>query len=300
MTGRSTATPPPTRRAPKPAPTAATRPPATSSARRTHTRTAAAKPVAKPPAKPPAKPLAKPLAKPAGRAGKAPAKQGGGRARVRVKPFRGPALAHHTMEIVERLRREYPDAHCELDYRGPYQLLMATILSAQTTDKRVNLVTPALFARFPSIDTLAVADPAVLEDIIRSTGFFRAKARSLMGMATAVMARFGGDIPATMADLVTLPGVGRKTANVVLGNAFHRDEGIVVDTHVARLSARLGLTAETDPAKIEQALVGVVPREDWTVFSHLLIFHGRRVCTARAPAHDRCVLADICPSATLI
>jgi endonuclease III len=223
-----------------------------------------------------------------------------GKSRARIKPFRGAALAQHTIEVVERLRREYPDAHCELDYRSPYELLVATILSAQTTDKRVNLVTPALFARFPSVDTLAVADPAVLEDIIRSTGFFRAKARSLIGMATAVMARFAGAIPATMAELVSLPGVGRKTSNVVLGNAFHRDEGIVVDTHVARLCARLGLTAETDPVKIEQALMRVVPRADWTLFSHLLIFHGRRVCAARAPAHDRCVLADICPSATAI
>ena len=177
---------------------------------------------------------------------------------------------------------------------------MATILSAQTTDVRVNLVTPALFERFPTIATLANADPAVLENIIRSTGFFHAKAKSLIGMATAVVTRFGGTIPETMDELVTLPGVGRKTANVVLGSAFHRNEGIVVDTHVTRLSARLGLTAETDPVKIEQALMPIVPREDWAIFSNLLIFHGRRVCTARSPAHDRCTLETICPSAALI
>jgi endonuclease-3 len=222
------------------------------------------------------------------------------RARTRPKVFRGAALAEHTREVIKRLRHEYPDARTELDFTGPYQLLAATILSAQTTDVRVNLVTPALFERFPSIESLAAADPAVLETVIRSTGFFRAKSRSLIGMATAVMTRFGGVIPATMDELVTLPGVGRKTANVVLGNAFHRDEGIVVDTHVTRLSERLGLTAETDPVKIEQALMRVVPRDDWTMVSHLLIFHGRRVCTARAPAHDRCVLATICPSVKLV
>jgi endonuclease-3 len=222
------------------------------------------------------------------------------RTRKRPKVFRGAALVQQAREVVARLRREYPDAHTELDFRSPYELLVATILSAQTTDVRVNLVTPALFERFPTIATLADADPAVLETIIRSTGFFRAKAKSLIGMANAVLTRFGGVIPATMAELVTLPGVGRKTANVVLGNAFHRDEGIVVDTHVTRLSERLGLTAETDPVKIEQVLIRIVPRDDWTIVSHLLIFHGRRVCTARAPAHDRCVLATICPSATLV
>jgi len=234
------------------------------------------------------------------RIAKAAATSGSTRRKRRVKPFRGDALALQTHAVITRLKREYPDARTELNFDGPYQLLVATILSAQTTDRGVNLVTPVLFARFPTVHTLAVADPAVLEDIIRSTGFFRSKTKSLIGMATAVVARFGGEIPATMADLVTLPGVGRKTANVVLGNAFHRAEGIVVDTHVARLSARLGLTAETDPVKIEQALMPVVPHADWTIFSHLLIFHGRRVCTARAPAHERCVLADICPSATLI
>ena len=218
----------------------------------------------------------------------------------RPKVFRGPALVAQAHEVVKRLRREYPDARTELVYHSPYELLVATILSAQTTDVRVNLVTPALFERFPTIATLANADPAVLENIIRSTGFFHAKAKSLIGMATAVVTRFGGTIPETMDELVTLPGVGRKTANVVLGSAFHRNEGIVVDTHVTRLSERLGLTAETDPVKIEQALMPIVPREDWAIFSNLLIFHGRRVCTARSPAHDRCTLETICPSATLI
>jgi endonuclease III len=201
--------------------------------------------------------------------------------------------------VLERLRREYPEARCELQYGNAYELLVATILSAQTTDRRVNMVTPGLFARYPTPAALAAADPAALEDLIRSTGFFRAKAKSLLGMAAALVDRFGGAVPASMEELVTLPGVGRKTANVVLGNAFGRNDGVVVDTHVARLSARLGLTADTDPVKIEQALMRVIPREDWTLFSHLLIFHGRRVCTARAPAHDQCVLADICPSANL-
>lgn len=223
-----------------------------------------------------------------------------GRRPKRPKVFRGAALLQQAHEVVTRLRHEYPDARTELVYHSAYQLLVATILSAQTTDVRVNLVTPALFERFPTIATLADADPAVLETLIRSTGFFHAKAKSLIGMATAVMTRFGGVIPETMAELVTLPGVGRKTANVVLGNAFHRNEGIVVDTHVTRLSQRLGLTAETDPVKIELDLMPIVPRDDWTIFSHLLIFHGRRVCTARSPAHDRCTLVSICPSATLV
>lgn len=216
--------------------------------------------------------------------------------RPRVRALRGAALANQAREVLARLQIAYPDAHCELTFADAYQLLAATILSAQTTDQRVNLVTPELFARYPSPAALAVAAPDDVETIIRSTGFFHAKARSLIGMATAIVARFGGRVPDTMDDLVTLPGVGRKTANVVLGNAFARNEGVVVDTHVGRLSSRLGLTTETDPVKVEQVLMGVVPRDQWTLFSHLLIFHGRRVCTARSPAHDRCVLADICPS----
>jgi endonuclease-3 len=217
------------------------------------------------------------------------------RARRGVK--RGAALKEHAAEVYARLAREYPDAHCELDYRNPLELLCATILSAQCTDKRVNMVTPTLFARYPTAAALAEAHPAELEEIIRSTGFFRNKTKSLLGMSSAVVERHGGEVPATMEELVKLPGVGRKTANVVLGNAFDRNEGIVVDTHVTRVSARLGLTKETDAVRIEEALVKLFPRDQWTMLSHLLIFHGRRICEARTPKCGECVLNDICPSA---
>jgi len=199
--------------------------------------------------------------------------------------------------MLERLLVAYPDAHCELDYRNAFELLGATILSAQCTDVRVNMVTPVLFARYPDAILLSTAYPADVEAIVRTTGFFRAKARSLIGMATALVARHGGDVPRSIAELVPLPGVGRKTANVVLGNAFAINEGIVVDTHVQRLARRLGLTREPDPIKIEQALMPLVPREHWALLSHLLIWHGRRVCFARSPACARCVLRDVCPSA---
>jgi endonuclease-3 len=205
-------------------------------------------------------------------------------------------LRRVALEVLARLRREYPDARTALEYRTAFELLVATILSAQTTDVRVNLVTPGLFARYPDATALAGADANELETIIRSTGFFRSKARSLMGMSRALVERFGGSVPCTMEALVSLPGVGRKTANVVLGNACHRNDGIVVDTHVGRLAVRLGLTKETDPVKVEQALMRLIPQDDWTIISHLLIFHGRRVCTARAPACTRCVLLDICPT----
>jgi endonuclease-3 len=198
-----------------------------------------------------------------------------------------------------RLKREYPDAHCELDYRTPFELLVATILSAQCTDVRVNMVTPALFQKYPSVYELARADQGALEEMIRSTGFFRNKARSLLGMARAVVADHNGALPRTMDELRALPGVGRKTANVVLGNAFGLNEGITVDTHVTRLSGLLGLTRHTDAEKIEQDLMKVIPRDDWTLVSHLLIEHGRRVCIARRPRHEICVLRDICPSANL-
>ncbi|MGE0552028.1 MAG: endonuclease III [Gemmatimonadales bacterium] len=201
--------------------------------------------------------------------------------------------------VLARLKRAYPDATCALDHRTPYELLVATILSAQCTDVRVNLVTPALFARFPTPADLANADPAELEEMIRSTGFFRNKTRSLLGMAQALVERHGGVVPRTMDELKVLPGVGRKTANVVLGNAFGIDEGIVVDTHVTRLSRLLGLTRETDAVKIEQDLTAVVPRSDWTIVSHLLIYHGRQVCIARRPRCAECVLNDACPSAEL-
>lgn len=216
---------------------------------------------------------------------------------VKPRPGQGATLRQHVLEIVARLKREYPDAHCELDHRNPYELLAATILSAQSTDKRVNLVTPALFHRYPAPAALAEADVETVEDLVRSTGFFRAKTKSLLGMARGIVERHGGVVPSSMEELTALPGVGRKTANVVLGNAFGLNEGIVVDTHVKRLAVRLGLTDETDPVKIEQALMPVVPREDWTILSHLLIFHGRRVCVARLPRCGECVLNDICPSA---
>jgi endonuclease III len=204
-----------------------------------------------------------------------------------------------TAEIVRRLRAEYPDARCSLDHASAYELLTATILSAQCTDERVNMVTPALFRRYPSPQELAGARQEEVEEIIRSTGFFRSKARSLIGMAAGLVERHAGAVPAAMADLVSLPGVGRKTANVVLGNAFGMSEGVVVDTHVKRLSGRLGLTAHTDPEKIEPDLMKLVVREDWTDVPHLFIYHGRAVCKAPTPRCESCVLADICPSSRL-
>jgi len=202
-----------------------------------------------------------------------------------------------------RMARElaliHPDAHCELDYSSPLQLAVATILSAQCTDVRVNLVTPVLFKAFPDPESLADADPTVVEDIIKSTGFFRNKAKSLLGMARALVERHGGRVPDTMDALVKLPGVGRKTANVVLGNAFGKNEGIVVDTHVQRISGLLKLTREKTPEKIELALMPLVPRPKWTVFSHLLILHGRKTCIARRPRCGECRISDLCPSADL-
>lgn len=217
----------------------------------------------------------------------------------RPKVLRGEALRAHALEVQRRLAAEYPDAHCELDHRNPFELAVATILSAQCTDKRVNQVTPELFRRWPDAQALAQAPVAEIEEVIRSTGFFRNKARSLAGLADVIVRDHGGEVPGTMEELVVLPGIGRKTANVVLGNAFGRNEGIVVDTHVARLSARFGLTRETDPVRIERALVPLFPRESWTMLSHLMIWHGRRVCDARKPRCRDCVLADICPSADL-
>ena len=210
---------------------------------------------------------------------------------------RGAELKAHALEILDRLKKEYPDAHCELNFDTPLQLLIATILSAQCTDKRVNIVTPDLFRAFRDAESLSAAEPERLEGLIKSTGFFRNKTKSLLGMAAAVTERHGGSVPSTMEELVHLPGVGRKTANVVLGNAFGINDGVVVDTHVGRLSVRLGLTNETDPVKVERALMPLFPREDWALLSHLLIFHGRRVCIARAPKCGGCVLVDICPSA---
>jgi endonuclease III len=206
------------------------------------------------------------------------------------------AKRERTGEIVRRLKREYPDATCSLVHRNPYELLTATILSAQCTDERVNMVTPALFERYPSPGLLADARQEDVEELIRSTGFFRSKAKSLLGMAAAVTERHDGEVPRTMDELVKLPGVGRKTANVVLGNAFGLTEGVVVDTHVKRLSGRLGLTRQTDPEKVEPDLMKLVARDDWTLLPHLFIYHGRAVCKAPTPRCELCVLADICPS----
>jgi endonuclease-3 len=202
-------------------------------------------------------------------------------------------------EIYAALDTEYPDAHCELDHADAFQLLGATILSAQCTDRRVNMVTPALFARYPDAHALAAARQEDVEALVKTTGFFRSKAKSLIGMATALVERHGGEVPRDMEALVRLPGVGRKTANVVLGNAFGENVGVVVDTHVARLSERLGLTAETDPVKIEQALMPLFPQAQWTQLSHLLIWHGRRTCVARKPRCGECVVRERCPSAGL-
>jgi endonuclease-3 len=211
---------------------------------------------------------------------------------------RGAALRAHAREIQRRLTEAYPDAHCELDHRNPFELAVATVLSAQCTDKRVNMVTPELFRRWPDASALARAPLESIEAVIRSTGFFHSKAKSLQGLARGVVAEHGGQLPSTMEDLVALPGIGRKTANVVLGNAFGLNEGIVVDTHVARLAMRFGFTRETDAIRIETALIPLFERETWSQLSHLLIWHGRRVCDARKPRCNDCVLADICPSAT--
>jgi endonuclease III len=200
-------------------------------------------------------------------------------------------------EVVARLKSEFPDARTELDWRNPLELLVATMLSAQTTDVQVNRVTQSLFSKYRTAEDYAESSPGELEEDIRPTGFYRNKARSLRNMASALVQEHDGEVPRTMQELVALPGVGRKTANVVLGNAFGVDEGIVVDTHVRRVSGRLGLTENRDPEKIERDLMQAVPKRDWTVFSHLLILHGRRTCKARKPDCPNCVLNDICPSA---
>jgi endonuclease-3 len=203
-------------------------------------------------------------------------------------------LRAQARRLVRGLAQLYPDAHCALVHNNPLQLLVATILSAQCTDARVNLVTPALFARYPDARALADADPGELERSIQSTSFFRNKARHLIACGKALVERHGGRVPATMDELVVLPGVGRKTANVVLGEVFGVP-GITVDTHVGRLSRRLGLTAETDPAKVERDLMQILPEKEWIPFSHRMIFHGRRVCHARKPDCAGCALARLCP-----
>ncbi|MEY3481288.1 MAG: hypothetical protein RIQ71_2063 [Verrucomicrobiota bacterium] len=200
-------------------------------------------------------------------------------------------------EILRILRRTYPDAHCELAYRNPFELLVATILSAQCTDVRVNMVTPELFKKYPDAQRMAGAEPAELEDLIRSTGFYRNKAKNIRAAAAELVAKHGGEVPRDLDSLTVLPGVGRKTANVVLGNAYGIESGVVVDTHVARLSQRLGLTNNTDPVKIEEDSVKIVPRDAWTLWSHLLIWHGRRRCSARKPDCLHCELSSLCPTA---
>jgi endonuclease-3 len=198
-------------------------------------------------------------------------------------------------QLVRIFPEIYPGAHCELNFKNPLQLLVATILSAQCTDKRVNLVTPALFAKYPAAKDYAKAPPAELENAIKSTGFFRNKAKSIRAAAVKMVKLYAGKVPQTMEELHGLPGVGRKTANVVLGNAFHKNEGIVVDTHVARLSHRLRLTRQTHPEKIERDLMKLVPRAHWTDWSHWLIWHGRRRCFARKPDCRNCEIFRLCP-----
>src|SRR5213594_1116777 len=206
------------------------------------------------------------------------------------------ALKARARKIVGRLERAYPNATCALDHHSALQLLVATILSAQCTDARVNKVTPVLFAKYRTPGEYASADPKVFEREIQSTGFFRNKTKSILGMAQALVERHGGNVPDTMEELVELPGVGRKTANVILGTWFGKNEGVVVDTHVQRLATLLSLTRETDPVKIERDLMAVVPRDKWTWFSHTLILHGRRVCIARRPKCEVCVVNRLCPS----
>jgi endonuclease-3 len=214
---------------------------------------------------------------------------------VPLEPPSRTALVRRARRINRELAVLYPDAHCELDFTSPLELVVATILSAQCTDHRVNMVTPVLFARYRSAADYAAADRDELEKIIQSTGFFRAKTTSLIGLGQALCDRFGGEVPARLSDLVTLPGVGRKTANVVLGNAFGVP-GITVDTHFQRLSRRFGWTTESDPVKIEHEVGSLFPRAEWTILSHRMIWHGRRVCHARRPACGACALARLCPA----
>ena len=236
----------------------------------------AAKPAVKAAAKPTAKAAAKPPVKPR-------------------KPESHLAMVRRARRINRELAELYPYAHPELDFENPFQLLVATVLSAQTTDLRVNQTTPALFAKYPTPEDMAAANPEELEEVIRPTGFFRNKAKALIGLSTALRDEFGGEVPGRLADLVTLPGVGRKTANVVLGNAFGVP-GITVDTHLGRLARRWMLTEQQDPVKVERDLMDLIEPAEWTMFSHRAIFHGRRVCHSRRPACGACLLAKQCPS----
>ncbi|MFC0040752.1 endonuclease III [Actinomadura rayongensis] len=217
---------------------------------------------------------------------------------ARAKRFAGESrvgLVRRARKMDRILQETYPDAHCELDFRNPFELLVATVLSAQTTDVRVNLTTPDLFAKYPTPEDMAAANPEEMEEILRPTGFYRAKTKSVLGLSSALVERFKGEVPKKLDDLVTLPGVGRKTANVVLGNAFGVP-GLTVDTHFGRLVRRFGWTDEEEPEKVESAIAELFPRRDWTMLSHRLIWHGRRICHARRPACGACPLADLCPS----
>jgi endonuclease-3 len=206
-----------------------------------------------------------------------------------------PAKKDRAARIIAELGKLYPAAHCALNHANAFELLIATILSAQCTDVRVNIVTPELFKKFPTPEKMAAAEPRQLEKIIQSTGFFRSKAKSILATSQDIVTKHAGKVPQTMEELTALRGVGRKTANVVLGNAFEQNIGIVVDTHVSRLSQRLALTKETDPVKIEQDLMKLVPQDHWTLFSHEFIFHGRQICHARKPKCEQCPLLKDCP-----
>ncbi len=216
-------------------------------------------------------------------------------ATARKKP-----VVSRELQIIQRLHTAYPDARCSLDYTDAFQLLVATILSAQCTDERVNMVTPVLFQRYPTVASLAEAEQADVEEIIRSTGFYHNKAKSIIGAARKVAADYGGEVPHTMEAMLTIPGAARKTANVVLSNAYGVIAGIAVDTHVARLAQRLGLTTETDPPKIERDLMALLPPSEWLFTNHSLIFHGRAVCTAKKPACAACILLDLCPTGQML
>ena len=216
--------------------------------------------------------------------------------KAKVAAAKTAARKAQARKIIARLKRAYPDATCALHHTSALELVVATILSAQCTDARVNMVTPYLFAKYRTAADYAAADPHIFEKEIQSTGFFRNKTKSIVGMAQALVERHGGEVPQTMEELTALPGVGRKTANVILGTWFKKNEGVVVDTHVQRLTRLLGLTRQDDPVKIEQELMQIVPRDDWTWFSHTLILHGRQVCMARRPRCADCVLNRICPS----
>ncbi|HEY6331320.1 MAG TPA: endonuclease III [Blastocatellia bacterium] len=225
-------------------------------------------------------------------------KKGPGR-KSGLKTNGSPDEKRRARKIISLLKKAYPDAKCSLNHSNPLELLIATILSAQCTDERVNKVTPGLFAKYRSCNDYMNADRADLEEEIRSTGFFRNKTKSIQGAAKMICEQYGGKVPETMDELLALPGVARKTANVVLGNAFGIASGVVVDTHVARISARLGFTSEKNPDKIERDLIELIPKKDWIDFPHLLIYHGRKICKARVPLCAECVIEPLCPSSTL-